>query len=179
MTSLINPSNPTEPSATTASVRANFQAAKDEIEALQNIIPLLEIIYPVGTIYITTINSNPNALLNLGTWVRHAVGRALVGYDSTQAEFDAINETGGSKTVTLTSAQMPVHTHIQNSHTHTVTNSGQITGSVFGNSRSQTNTTLNNASVTSTTATNQNAGSGAAHSNLQPYIVVFCWLRTA
>jgi microcystin-dependent protein len=46
-------------------------------------------------------------------------GRIPVGLDSTQTEFDALAETGGSKTHTLTSAQMPSHTHVQNSHNHT------------------------------------------------------------
>jgi microcystin-dependent protein len=38
-------------------------------------------------------------------------GRVPVGYDATQVEFDALAETGGAKTHTLTSAQMPSHTH--------------------------------------------------------------------
>jgi microcystin-dependent protein len=46
-------------------------------------------------------------------------GRIPVGYDSTQAEFDALGETGGAKTHTLTTAEMPSHTHTQNSHNHT------------------------------------------------------------
>lgn len=46
-------------------------------------------------------------------------GRVVCGYDSAQTEFDAIGETGGAKTHTLTSAEMPSHTHIQDAHTHT------------------------------------------------------------
>jgi microcystin-dependent protein len=46
-------------------------------------------------------------------------GRIPVGRDTAQTEFDVLGETGGGKTHTLTEAQMPSHTHIQNSHNHT------------------------------------------------------------
>jgi len=46
-------------------------------------------------------------------------GRIPVGRDAGQTEFDVLGETGGAKTHTLTSAEMPSHTHTQNSHNHT------------------------------------------------------------
>lgn len=46
-------------------------------------------------------------------------GRIPVGRDSAQTEFDVLGETGGAKTHTLSSTEMPSHTHTQNSHTHT------------------------------------------------------------
>lgn len=46
-------------------------------------------------------------------------GRVPVGYDTAQTEFDAMGETGGAKTHTLTVGEMPSHTHTQNSHNHT------------------------------------------------------------
>lgn len=45
-------------------------------------------------------------------------GRVAVGLDASQVEFDTLGETGGAKTHTLTTAEMPVHTHIQDQHTH-------------------------------------------------------------
>ena len=44
-------------------------------------------------------------------------GRVPVGTDSSQTEFDALGETGGAKTHTLTEAQLPSHTHSIN-HDH-------------------------------------------------------------
>lgn len=46
-------------------------------------------------------------------------GRQVTGVDASQSEFDAVGKTGGAKTVTLTVAQMPSHTHVQDAHTHT------------------------------------------------------------
>lgn len=46
-------------------------------------------------------------------------GRNAVGRDSGQTEFNAMGKAGGSKTETLTTAQMPSHTHTQDAHNHT------------------------------------------------------------
>lgn len=46
-------------------------------------------------------------------------GRVPVGLDAAQTEFDVLGETSGSKTHTLSSAEMPSHTHTQDAHTHT------------------------------------------------------------
>ena len=46
-------------------------------------------------------------------------GRVPVGHDAAQTEFDALGKTSGAKTHTLSSSEMPVHTHTQDSHNHT------------------------------------------------------------
>jgi microcystin-dependent protein len=46
-------------------------------------------------------------------------GKIPVGYDSSQTEFDALGETGGAKTHTLTTGEIPSHNHTQDAHTHT------------------------------------------------------------
>ena len=44
--------------------------------------------------------------------------RVSVGYDATDPAFDTIGETGGAATHVLTTAEMPVHTHLQDAHNH-------------------------------------------------------------
>jgi hypothetical protein len=116
---------------------------------------------PIGYVYTSVLSTSPATLFG-GTWSRIAQGRVLVGQDSTQTEFDVAEETGGSKTHTLTTAELPPHTH-------TLTRkagAGTSTGVVRGNAT---------AEADGTTATE---GSGAAHNNLQPYLVVYMWKRT-
>ena len=154
-------------------------------------------IYPVGSIYISYNSTNPSSFLG-GTWEAFGKGQTLVGVDTSQTEFDTVGKTGGEKTHTLTVDEMPSHTHIQDSHTHSITTMlgyydrndvggswtsfGQrfiITGQGFSSGvyieQSNILTSYVNAS---TTATNQNTGGSKAHNNLQPYITVYMWKRT-
>lgn len=76
----------------------------------------------------------------------------------------------GLEDVTLTESQMPSHTHIQNSHTHTTyTASSSSNGSAGGTPFLILNP--NGNTVGSTTATNQNTGGGLAHTNMSPFLV--------
>jgi microcystin-dependent protein len=65
-------------------------------------------------------------------------GNVPVGYKSTDTDFDALGETGGAKTVTLTSAQsgVPAHTHSVSSsgaHTHTTGNQSASHSHAYAN----------------------------------------------
>lgn len=147
-----------------------------------------KLMYPVGCIYFSTNSTNPATSLGFGTWSAFGAGRVPVGFDSGQTEFDTDEETGGAKTHTLTEAEMPSHTHIQDAHTHNIrtqSNSYALDNSVTFNAGSnregyRRNVTQSDRIIAqNTTATNQNTGGGGAHNNLQPYIVVRMWKRTA
>lgn len=141
---------------------------------------ILESVYPIGSIYISTVSTDPAELFGFGTWVAFGTGRTLVGVDITQTEFDTVEETGGEKTHTLTTAELAVHTHVQDSHFHYLDQASVNDGSGNLSYPAHAGTTYTNNYVTKgTVATNQNAGSGTAHNNLMPYVVVFCWKRTA
>lgn len=162
--------------------------------------------WPVGSIFISAVDTNPADLLGGGTWEAFGSGRVLVGQDVGQSEFDTLGETGGAKTHTLTTSEMPSHTHAQNAHSHNLDINGMPAGTVlnFGDSgsssavgqvRIQVTANVNDERPTgasgetsgqhrldgaaAATATNQNTGGGNPHNNLQPYIVVKMWKRTA
>lgn len=139
--------------------------------------------HPIGSLYFNaTDNTNPATLLGFGTWVAFGAGRVPVGFDSTQTEFDVLGETGGAKTHTLSITEMPSHTHTQNPHNHTV--GGDVNNAAPNISASEASlgpamAYSKGLNTNSVTATNQNTGGGGAHNNLQPYVVVQIWQRTA
>ena len=71
-------------------------------------------VYPVGSIYMSVNSTSPAALFG-GTW-EQLTDTFL--YASTTAD-TGTTATAGASTVALTEAQMPRHTHTQNSHNHT------------------------------------------------------------
>lgn len=77
-----------------------------------------EISHPIGSIYMSASPENPSLTLG-GTWIAWGSGRVPVGVNTSDGNFNTVEKTGGSSTVTLTSAQMPSHTHTGPSHTHT------------------------------------------------------------
>ena len=92
---------------------------------------------------------------------------------------------GGAETHTLTTAQMPAHTHTQDAHVHTNSNNTTLgansgwmglivnAGSQYwvGRPVSNINDLQNNSGTNYVTATNQNTGGGGAHNNAQPTLV--------
>lgn len=138
--------------------------------------------FPVGSVFIAVVDTNPGTLLGYGTWSAFGAGRMLVGLDSGDTDFDTVEETGGAKTHTLTATEMPAHTHTQDAHSHVLT---QLRDATTGGATTNialsadTSSTLGTKVTGSTTATNQNTGGGGAHNNMPPYIVVYMWKRTA
>ena len=131
--------------------------------------------YPVGSVYITYNNNNPGNFLG-GTWVRFGQGRTLIGEGtgndgSTSMTFTASN-TGGEYTHKLTVNEMPSHKHGTplNEYYASITN----TNTGFGASK-VSNPMIGTQSGFGTS----NVGGDQSHNNIQPYIVVYFWRRTA
>jgi hypothetical protein len=149
-------------------------------------------IYPVGSIYINAgVTTNPATLLGFGTWTAFGAGRVLVGLNAGDSAFDTLQETGGSKDATVVS-----HTHGVNittasagSHNHGYTGvqgtgypDGANDSIAEGNVLSYVRETqvLNAGTHThSVTGTTDSTGASGSNANLQPYITVCMWLRTA
>ena len=125
-------------------------------------------IYPVNSIRILADTADHSTDFGQ-TWERYGAGRVLVGYDTSQTEFDTIGKTGGEKTHTLSTNEIPSHSHsYQSGRWLSAEKPG---GGDIYNSQSEASYIFSRT----TGAT----GGGGAHNNLQPYIVVNFWRRTA
>lgn len=149
----------------------------------------VEAAWPVGSLFYHTTPTNPSDILGVGTWVRYGKGRVIVSQDDAQTEFNAVDKTGGGKSVTLTQANLPSHKHSIPSHNHQFTVSVQnVTREVGGNAASpQVNSVYPNASgssdrtgntTTESSGTTGAVGSSEPINNLSPYIVAYIWKRT-
>lgn len=79
-----------------------------DVDKLKDV--LRDVFYPVGTIYESVNNINPSEFIG-GTWESWGAGKVSVGVDASQTEFATVEKTGGEKTHTLTTGEMPSHTH--------------------------------------------------------------------
>jgi len=164
------------PTAPTASAGTNTT----QLATTAFVTAALGAIYPVGSIYINaTSASNPSTLLGFGTWTAFGAGRVLVGLDASDAMFDTAEETGGSKDAIVVS-----HTHtatvVDPGHAHSYNQPVQSNAAnPPGASGSQASATTTGTAVTGISVTNASTGSSGTNANVQPYITVRMWKRTA
>ena len=128
--------------------------------------------WPVGSIYISINNVNPTNYFG-GTWVAFGTGRTLIGVDVNQSEFNSVEKTGGEKTHTLTVSEMPSHKHILDECDYGIWTNYNSAGILGAHQPSGAN-----CAFVKTTKTGSSGGN-APHNNLQPYITVYFWKRTA
>lgn len=147
----------------------------------------LQAVYPVGSVYINAASTtNPATLLGFGTWVEFGVGRVLVGQNPSDSIFDTLEETGGSKDAIVVAHTHTASSSTEGSHSHGFSNflapdnsgGGKAAFTNFDNSGDSGYVT-NEAGSHSHSITVNSAGSSGTNANLQPYVVVKMWKRTA
>lgn len=79
----------------------------------------------------------------------------------------AVNDSGGEATHTLTSGEMPSHTHVDTGHTHLGAYNPGVVPAQVGAGAAAAPPLFGNVGIGS--AAIQSAGGGGAHNNLQPY----------
>lgn len=136
---------------------------------------LIDRIYPVGSIYISTSSTfNPQTTWG-GTWVKTAKGRCLIGANDTYP----LGSTGGEERHYLTGNEMPPHGHSAGTAAgFKLANEGIANSAIDHNSKQFLY--IDQTSTTASGVLNTNAsGGGASHNNMQPYLAVYIWERTA
>ena len=176
---------PTLPTGTVAVTQANGSNTTT-IATTAFVQAAIALLYPVGSIYTNaSVSTNPATLLGFGTWTAFGAGRVMVGFDSGNALFDALEETGGSAdAITVSHTHTATTTSTDSGHNHFIGNTSTGFGNAGGGNCSVIGaaqtvaTTTNTANITSTT-TVASTGSSGTNANYQPYITVYMWKRTA
>jgi hypothetical protein len=169
--------------------------------------------WPIGSIFMAAVSTNPATLLGIGTWSAFGTGRMPIGYDAGDSDFNADEKTGGNKAHTHDYSTViqhnhgisdPTHSHGAyttggaGSHEHTQrrwSSAGATTRSDYvatktgtGNTNTTTlaaggheHTTGTYGSGTGISVNNSGSAEGTttSSSNMDPYIVVHMWKRTA
>lgn len=153
--------------------------------------------HPVGSIYESTDSTSPATLFG-GTWEEMEAGLVLVSQGTAKSGtvFTA-GATGGEEKHQLTIGESPLHNHSRG----TMNITGQLSTSVrgvfinspngafasFENSATDWGEhgsqylprTVNFDASKGWTGSTSSVGGNGAHNNMQPYVAVYRWLRTA
>lgn len=143
----------------------------------------IDLIYPIGSIYITTKNVSPEVLFG-GTWQKFSKGRCLIGEGVVEDNTDNwcgqtkagdwtayAGNTGGEVVHTLATNEMPSHGHGWtgvNDWASMSDSTGSYPFRIYQDRK--TNWTGTTSNINST-------GGSEAHNNMPPYVVVYMWER--
>jgi hypothetical protein len=140
---------------------------------LDTIDSILGKIYPVGSLYFNaSVATNPATLLGFGTWTAFAQGRVPVGVGTgTDANADTLTVGAGDS--------LGEYNHILSlneipTHQHKLPSIGDRSGT-----RLNTPSDGGGATIIYQNVYSDFAGGGLSHNNVQPYIGVYIWQRTA
>ena len=127
---------------------------------------LIDYIYPLGSVLAFAKDVDPNQIYTHQTWERFAKGRTLVGV----TKFKTVGKTGGEKTHKLTMEELPkgrprILAYNTSGSDYSV--SGADLAFQYG------------SGLKGYTGYGMYLGSDTPHNNLQPYITVYYWKRTA
>lgn len=164
---------------------------------------ILQLIYPIGAIYMSTNDTLPAALVSFGTWTQIKDVFLLAAGDAYSA-----GSTGGSATIeytpagsngatALSVAQMPSHYHyiVRNANSQGATTASELSASNYISAyataaKTDLTYSLRHHNSTPNVGRSSSQGSGSAHNhtwtgtkatldNMPPYKVVYAWQRTA
>ena len=126
---------------------------------------ILNIIYPVGSIYLSVNNTNPSSLFG-GSWVQWGAGKVPVGVDTNDTDFNTVEKTGGSK-------YLQAHNHYKRVGARAYQDMCYGLDAGFFSGSAHDGYTIPRDSGPVQNLTTGDSG------NLQPYITCFMFKRTA
>ena len=139
----------------------------------QNLLDTLNMVYPVGSIYMSVNSTSPASLFG-GTWER-IKDRFLLASGDTHAA----GSTGGEEQHKLTISELPPHNHAvaplgakggTNGNYEAPDKYGAMSGADTLNLSGGNAFYVRNTSI---------VGERQAHNNMPPYLTVYMWQRTA
>lgn len=144
---------------------------------------ILDIFYPVGCYFETSDSTfDPNIAWG-GTWVEDSAGRVTVAYRSDVSQFNSIGKTGGEREHQLSETELPnisgtvqMHDAAVGTTIHNV--SGKFSSSIYNATNYKAGGTTAYGAPSYGNFTFSFGGNGY-HNNIQPYVVVKRWHRTA
>lgn len=179
------------------SLSSNSETDAPSIKAVND---MLKTLYPVGTILEFDREMDMTSIYG-GTWELFGVGRSTICINTNDADFNSRLKTGGSKTHTMTVAEMPAHNHVASTGVAKVMGSSIRVCKGTYTADSVENKANNHAPATPNTVTNHrdatvnsseipggnhhhdiavgNTGSGSPMNIMNPYIVVYRYRKTA
>lgn len=164
---------------------------------------LIKIIYPIGSIYMSTSSTNPNTLFGVGEWTLWGGGRVPVGINTWDSRFALSEKTGGTYDAVVVShdhemgVDSPNHTHsgsttYNGNHRHSFSGHYSSVGDDNNHSLLKNGGTMytsyagnhNHTFTTGGVSTSHrhdiyHRGESGTGKNIQPYIVCYMWKRTA
>lgn len=147
---------------------------------------IANIAYPVGSIYMSVLATNPSVLLGTGTWAKYAEGQTIIGQKSSDALFGTSGNNGGSRDAIVVSHNHSASSNNDGNHRHSINgrgidNSSTTVSGVGVDSYSSHDAfpNTNYAGSHNHSITVNNRGSSGVNQNLPPYITTHIWVRTA
>ena len=151
---------------------------------------VIDIVYPVGSIWETTTNDDPNTLWAGTTWVKMDAGRVLVAAGSytengTTYTYN-LGDTGGEAKHQLSTEELPSHSHNaicsttgEHTHGYWYNDGGDGHSSYNGTANWDYLNQTTSAGNHSHTITIGDTGGNKRHENMPPYVIINRWKRTA
>ena len=125
---------------------------------------ILQQVYPIGAIYISTAKTNPCDIFGFGVWEQIKDVFLLCAGDTYVA-----GSAGGESEHILTEEEMPVHLHSFDNNV--LVNTTSDNGFTVGQATNKQHTIIDSILHT------QYAGSNMPHNNMPPYLTVYTWQR--